>query len=152
MCVCVCVCVCIQLLWVSGGCVCVCVQLLWVSPEILVGCSVGPLPGAFLATLPKILEVLLSVPTTLPGPSHPSSCAGRLSISCPRSDHLASWVVSCVWSSHLPWARVVSALAPSEIDEIHSTVVSSEVVHGDAKGVGWHHVASAVLAVLLAPP
>ena len=141
VCVCVCVCVCVQLLWVSGVCVCVCVcvcvyKLLWVSLEILVGRSVGPLPGTFQATLPKLLEVLLSVLTTFPGPSYPSICAGRLSSSCPCSDHLASWAVSCVWSSHLHWACVVSAVAPSEIDEIHSTVVSSEVVDGDAKWMG----------------
>ena len=97
-CVCVCVCVCVQLLWVSRVCVCVCIQLfgsagcvcmcVYTSFES-VGCVCtaslgqprsfswvfcGPLPGAFQATLPKILEVLLSMPTTLPGPSPLQLC------------------------------------------------------------------------------
>ena len=161
--VCVCVCMCVYTSFESVGYVCMCVYTSFESVGCVCTASLGqprsfswvfcgPLPGAFQATLPKILEVLLSMPTTLPGPSHPSSCAGRLSISCPCSDHLASWAISCVWSSHLLWARVVSAHALSEIDETHSTVVSSKVVHGDAKGAGWHHAASAVLQVLLAPP
>ena len=82
---CVCVCMCVYTSFESVGYVCMCVYTSFESVGCVCTASLGqprsfswvfcgPLPGAFQATLPKILEVLLSMPTTLPGPSPLQLC------------------------------------------------------------------------------